>query len=314
MARLSIRWETALSQACDAASDAADARMVGFPTNPDGAAARMPRMESPDAFDSPRAALSTPLLQRNRLLALLSTQARLRLLPSVDLVQVRAGQALDPPRGAPRRAYFPVTAIASVTQVSPSGECAQVALVGPEGMVGIQLLTGAETPWLRSTAQLPGAVLALDGARLAQEFARGGTTTQVLLQYMQALMAQMAQAALCNRHHSIEQQLARWLLATAGRLGVREIASTQEMVAGLLGVRREGVTEAAGRLRDAGLIACRRGRFTLLDPQGLRARACSCLGVLDEAQEHGTAATPRAGVSTTEQEKRPRGDRVSLAA
>ncbi|MBA2676661.1 Crp/Fnr family transcriptional regulator [Ramlibacter sp.] len=276
-------------------------------------------MDSPDAFDTPRAALSTPLLQRNRLLGALSTEARLRLLPSVDLVQVRTGQSLDPARGAARRAYFPITAMASVCQVSPSGESTQVALVGPEGMVGFPLLTGSEAPWLRSTVQLPGAVLAVDGARLAQEFRRGDTTTQVLLGYMHTLMAQMAQAALCHRHHSIEQQLARWLLATADRMAVREIASTQEMVAGLLGVRREGVTEAAGRLRDAGLIACRRGHFTLLDTRGLRARACSCYAVLQSGQDSGAGAgtagqPPRTGTSTTEQEEQSHPDHVPLAA
>jgi CRP-like cAMP-binding protein len=268
-------------------------------------------MHSKDVADKPRAALSTPLLQRNRLLAALSTEARLRLLPSVDLVQVRAGQTLDPVRGTPRRAWFPVTATASICQAAPTGESTQVALVGAEGMVGVAaLLADSDAPWLRATVHSAGAMLALDAARLAQEFARDATTMQVLLRYTHSLMAQVAQAALCNRHHSIEQQLARWLLTNADRLGLREIVSTQETVAGLLGVRREGVTEAAGRLRDAGLIACRRGRFTLLDPQGLRARACACYEALRSGAEPAPAgaglppAAPHAGVSSTEPQAR----------
>ncbi|MES2940008.1 MAG: Crp/Fnr family transcriptional regulator [Pseudomonadota bacterium] len=276
-------------------------------------------MDTQDDFDTSRTALSTPLLQRNRLLAALSTDARLRLLPAVDLVQVRAGQSLDPVHGTARRAYFPVTAMASVRQMSPSGESTQVALVGPEGMVGISLITGGDAPWLRSTVQLPGTMLALDGTRLAQEFARGGATMHALLRYTHTLMAQMAQAALCNRHHSIEQQLARWLLATADRMAVREIVSTQDMVAGLLGVRREGITEAAGRLRDAGLIACRRGRFTLLDPRGLRARACGCYEALRAQQDGGAGdgmggLPPRAGTSTTERAERGHPGHMPLAA
>lgn len=222
------------------------------------------------------AQLSTPLLQRNRLLAALSTSARLRLLPHVELVKLQAGQALDPARGAAPCVYFPVTAIASLCQETPDGSSVQVAMIGHEGMVGLSLLAGPPTRSLRSRVQTAGAALALDSSRLMQEFARGGSAMRVLLRYAQALMAQMSVAALCNRHHTIEQQLARWLLMAADRLGAREIATRQEDVASLLGVRREGVSEAAGRLREAGLIACRRGRFTLLDGPGLKARACAC--------------------------------------
>lgn len=227
------------------------------------------------------AELSTPLLQRNRLLAALSTDARLRLLPHAELLQLHAGQALDPVRGTAPRAYFPVTAVASLCHQMPDGSSAQVAMIGREGMVGLSLLAGAHTASLQSRVQSGGAALALDSARLMQEFARGGSAMRVLLRYAQALMAQMSVAALCNRHHAIEQQLARWLLMAAERLGAREIAARQEDVASLLGVRREGVSEAAGRLREAGLIACRRGRFTLLDGAGLKARACGCYELLN---------------------------------
>jgi CRP-like cAMP-binding protein len=245
------------------------------------------------------AQLSTPLLQRNRLLAALSTSARLRLLPHVELVKLHAGQLLDPARGAAPCVYFPVTAIASLCQEMPDGCSAQVAMIGHEGMVGLSLLAGVPTRSLRSRVQAAGAALALDSSRLLREFERGGSAMRVLLRYGQALMAQMSVAALCNRHHAIEQQLARWLLMAADRLGTREIAVRQEDVAQLLGVRREGVSEAAGRLRAAGLIAGRRGRFTLLDATGLKARACACYELLNAEYDRVLAsalpptATPR---------------------
>lgn len=226
------------------------------------------------------AQLSTPLLQRNRLLAALSTSARLRLLPHVELVKLQAGQALDPARGAAPCVYFPVTAIASLCQETPDGSSVQVAMIGHEGMVGLSLLAGPPTRSLRSRVQTAGAALALDSSRLLGEFERGGSAMRVLLRYGQVLMTQLSAAALCNRHHTIEQQLARWLLMATDRLGAREIAVRQEDVAQLLGVRREGVSEAAGRLRAAGLVAARRGRFTLLDSAGLKARACGCYELL----------------------------------
>jgi CRP-like cAMP-binding protein len=188
---------------------------------------------------------------------------------------------------------FPLTAMAGCFRVLPDGSAAQVAMIGRDGVAGLALLAGGASANLRTAVQMPGTALAIDGSQLMQEFMRGGTVMRVLLRYSQALMAQMAQVALCNRHHSIEQQLARWLLMSMDRLGTREIAATQEAVAELLGVRREGVSEAVSRLRDAGLITNRRGRITVASPLRLASRTCGCYAVLKSEEQQ--VLQPRSG-------------------
>lgn len=231
------------------------------------------------------ARLSTPLLQRNLLLAAMSADTRLRMLPHADLVQLKAGQRLDEPVRGRRRAYFPLTAVAHLCRDMPDGTSVQVAMVGSEGVVGLSFLAGDEARGIRSLAMMPGAALAIDEQRLAQEFRRAGTAMQALLRYTQWLMGQMAQIALCNRHHSIEQQLSRWLLMTTDRLETREVQVTQEVVAGVLGVRREGVNEAASRLTETGVIDRRRGCFIVRDAPRLAAHACQCYAVLKADHE-----------------------------
>lgn len=227
-------------------------------------------------------ALSTPLLQRNTVLASSSRAALTRLSASLELVQLRAGQMLD--RETPR-AYFPLTALLSLHQETPDGASVQVAMVGREGLAGAWMTGIHASPPVRSRVLLAGTALALDAAVLGTEVSRGGSVMQAVLRHGQELILQMSQTALCNRHHAIEQQLARWLLMCTDRLATDEVEATQEQVATLLGVRREGVTEASGRLRDAGLIACRRGRFTVLHRHALQLRACACYSAsrLDEA-------------------------------
>lgn len=237
------------------------------------------------------ARLSTPLLQRNLLLAAMSASARLRLLAHADLVQLKAGQRLDDTAHGHRRAYFPVTAIAHLCRDMTDGTSVQVAMVGSEGVVGLSFLNSGHARGIRSLVMTPGAAVAIDEQQLVQEFRRGGSAMQALLRYGQWLMVQMAQIALCNRHHSIEQQLSRWLLMTTDRLGAREVQITQEAVASLLGVRREGVSEAASRLTDAGVIDRRRGRFIVLDAPRLATHACQCYAVL--RAEHKSLIAPR---------------------
>jgi CRP-like cAMP-binding protein len=221
-------------------------------------------------------ALSTPLLQRNALLASVSHGALMRLSASLEFVQLRAGQVLD---REPPRAYFPLTALLSLQQQTPDGALVQVAMVGREGLAGAWMTGGHANPPVRSRVLIAGSALALDGAVLAAEVSRGGSVMQAVLRHGQSLILQMSQTALCNRHHAIEQQMARWLLMITDRLATDEVEATQEQVATLLGVRREGITEAAGRLREAGVIACRRGCFTVLHRQALQLRACACYGM-----------------------------------
>lgn len=231
--------------------------------------------------------LAPAALQGNRLLAAVSAAARARLARHLQLVELRAGDSLDATAARPARVCFPLTAMVVCFRTLPDGTSAQVAMIGRDGVAGLALLAGTPSASLHTVVQMPGAALAIDSGALMQEFMRGGTAMRVLLRYSQALMAQMAQAALCNRYHSVEQQLARWLLMSMDRLGTREIATTQEAVAELLGVRREGVSEAVSRLRDAGLIANRRGQITIADVPRLVARACGCYSVLKSEEQQG---------------------------
>jgi len=196
--------------------------------------------------------------------------ARLELLP------LRLGDALYEPGRQMEHAYFPVTAIVSLYYVTQSGAASEMAGVGPEGVVGIPLFMGGHTTPSSAIVRTAGYAYRLERGFLAAEFLRPGAVQRLLLRYTQALITQMCQTAACNRHHSVEQQLSRWLLWTVDRLPSRDLTMTQELVAGLLGVRRESITEAAGRLQQGGFIRYRRGHIDVLDRVGLQSRACEC--------------------------------------
>jgi CRP-like cAMP-binding protein len=176
--------------------------------------------------------------------------------------------------------YFPTTSIISLLYVMEDGASAEIAVVGNEGILGISLFMGGETTPSRAIVQSAGHAFRLRAALLKEEFARYGPTMHLLLRYTQALITQMAQTAVCNRHHSVDQQLCRWLLLSLDRLRSSQLSMTQELIANMLGVRREGVTEAAGKLQDAGLIRYGRGRVTVLDRPGLEKRSCECYEVV----------------------------------
>jgi CRP-like cAMP-binding protein len=176
--------------------------------------------------------------------------------------------------------YFPTTAIVSLHYVVKSGQSAEVAGVGNEGVIGVSLFLGGNTTTTSAVVYTAGYAYRLKRAQLLQEFNRGGLTCRLLLRYTQALIAQLAQNAACNRHHGVDQQLCRWLLGTLDRIPTGQLVMTQELIASLLGVRREGITEAAGQLQLAGFIRYRRGHISVLERSGLETRACECYGML----------------------------------
>jgi CRP-like cAMP-binding protein len=218
--------------------------------------------------------------QQNHLLAALPPAELEALATHLELVPMRLGDMLYEPGRQLPHAYFPTTSIVSLHYVMESGASAESAGVGNEGMVGVALFMGGNTTPSSAVVQTAGHAYRLEARVLKQEFSRAGSMQAVLLRYTQALMTQMAQIAACNRHHSVEQQLCRWLLMTLDRLPSNELVMTQELVAGMLGVRREGITEAAGKLQKAGFIQYRRGHITVLDRRGLEGHACECYAVL----------------------------------
>jgi CRP-like cAMP-binding protein len=217
---------------------------------------------------------------QNHLLAALPTAEFERLSPHLQPVLLPLGQMLYEPGGQLQHAYFPTTAVASLHYVMQSGVSAESAGVGNEGVVGISLFMGGNTTASSAVVQIAGHAYRLEGRVLKQEFDRAGLVQQLLLRYTQALMTQMSQTAACNRHHSVDQQLCRWLLLTIDRVPSREVIMTQELVASMLGVRREGITEAAGKLQQAGIISYRRGHISVLERSGLETRACECYAVV----------------------------------
>ncbi len=217
---------------------------------------------------------------QNHLLAALPTAEFERLVAHLELVPMALGEILYEPGEQMRHAYFPTTAIVSLHYVMATGASAETAGVGNEGVVGISLFMGGNTTPSSAVVQTAGHGYRLDSRLLKQEFVRAGLMQSLLLRYTQALITQMTQTAACNRHHSIEQQLCRWLLLTLDRLSSRELIMTQELIASMLGVRREGITEAAGKLQDAGFIRYRRGHITVLDRSGLETRVCECYAMV----------------------------------
>ena len=218
--------------------------------------------------------------QQNHLLAVLPESESERLFPYLEPVPLPLGEALYESGGRLNHVYFPTTAIVSLLYVMENGASAEIAVVGNEGIVGIALFMGGETMSNRAVVQSAGHAYRLKGPLLKQEFNRAGALQHLLLRYTLALLTQMAQTAVCNRHHSVDQQLCRWLLLSLDRLPSNELSMTQELIANMLGVRREGVTEAAGKLQSAGLIHYNRGRITVLDRPGLEARVCECYEVV----------------------------------
>jgi CRP-like cAMP-binding protein len=217
---------------------------------------------------------------QNHLLAALPTAEFEALAAHLELVPMRLGQMLYEPGGQLQHAYFPTTAIVSLHYVMESGASAETAGVGNEGMVGVSLFMGGDTTPSSAVVQTAGHAYRLERRLLKQEFERGGLLQKLLLRYTQALLTQMSQTAVCNRHHSLEQQLCRWLLLTLDRLQGNELVMTQELVASMLGVRREGITVAAGDLQRAGYISYRRGHIAVLNRAGLEASSCECYAVV----------------------------------
>jgi CRP-like cAMP-binding protein len=218
--------------------------------------------------------------KQNHLLAALPAGEFERLAGHLQLVPMPLGEILYEPGGQLQHAYFPTTAIVSLHYVTESGASAEIAGVGNEGVVGISLFMGGQTTPSSAVVQTAGHAYRLPRHLLKQEFDRTGPVLQLLLRYTQALITQMTQTAVCNRHHSVEQQLCRWLLMTLDRVPSGQLVMTQELVARMLGVRREGITEAAGKLQHAGLIRYRRGHIAVLERTGLETRACECYAVV----------------------------------
>ena len=221
----------------------------------------------------------------NHLLAALPPEDFQRLLPNFKLVSLALGEVLYESGIVLRHVYFPIDSIVSLLYVMADGASAEIAVVGNEGGIGVSLFMGGETTPSRAVVQSAGQAYRLSGQLLKEEFTRGGAMQHLLLRYTQALITQMAQTAVCNRHHSLDQQLCRWLLLSLDRLNSNRLVMTQELIANMLGVRREGVTEAAGRLQSSGLIAYSRGHITVLDRSGLEARTCECYAVVKKESD-----------------------------
>jgi len=218
--------------------------------------------------------------RQNHLMRALPASECERLIPHLELVPMPLGDVLYESGSQLRYVYFPTTSIVSLLYVLEDGASAEIAVVGNDGMVGVALFMGGETTPSRAVVQSAGHAYRLRGQVLKDEFHRAAALQHLLLRYTQALLTQMAQTAGCNRHHSIDQQLCRWLLLSLDRLPSPHLAMTQELIANMLGVRREGVTEAAGKLQVDGLISYSRGRITVLDRPRLEARACECYQVV----------------------------------
>jgi CRP-like cAMP-binding protein len=203
-----------------------------------------------------------------------------RLFPHLALVPMPLGSVLYESGDALRHIYFPIDSIVSLLYVMQDGASAEIAVVGNEGAIGVALFMGGETTPSRAVVQSAGSAYRLEGGRLKEEFNRHGHMMHVLLRYTQALITQMAQTAVCNRHHTVDQQLCRWLLLSLDRLSSPQLKMTQELIANMLGVRREGVTMAAGKLQQQGVIRYRRGSITVLDRPKLESLCCECYAVV----------------------------------
>jgi CRP-like cAMP-binding protein len=218
--------------------------------------------------------------RQNDLLAAIPDAGWAHWQPHLEPIDLPLGKVLYEPGIKLAHVYFPTTSIISLLYVMEDGASAEIAIVGNEGVVGISLFMGGESTTNRAVVQSAGRGFRLKASLLMLEFNRAGPVLHLLLRYTQALITQMSQTAVCNRHHSLDQQLCRWLLLSLDRLPSNELIMTQELIANMLGVRREGVTEAAGNLDKAGLIRYRRGHITVLDRSGLEKRTCECYAVV----------------------------------
>jgi CRP-like cAMP-binding protein len=223
---------------------------------------------------------ATPDPRENRLLAVLQNPDYQRIAAHLELVSMPLGEVLYESGGRLDWVFFPTDAIVSLLYVLENGSSAEIAVIGKEGVIGIALFMGGQTMPNRAVVQSAGHAYRLKGTLLTQEFNRSGAVQHLLLRYTLALLTQMAQTAVCNRHHTVDQQLCRWLLLSLDRLPSNQLSMTQELIANMLGVRREGVTEAARKLQKAGLIDYHRGCITVLDRPGLEARVCECYEVV----------------------------------
>lgn len=218
--------------------------------------------------------------QQNHLLAALPVDVKQRLFPHLERVPLPLGDVLYESGDALHHVYFPTDAIVSLLYVMESGASAEISVVGNEGLIGVAVFMGGESTPSRAVVQSAGHAYRLAGQRLKDEFNRHGELLQLMLRYTQALITQMAQTAVCNRHHSIDQQLCRWLLLALDRLPGNQLNMTQELIANMLGVRREGVTDAAGKLQRVGVIEYSRGHITVLDRPRLERLSCECYAVV----------------------------------
>ena len=223
--------------------------------------------------------------EQNQLLAALPLEDQERLRVGLEPVELPLGLVIFESGTKLRHLYFPSSGIVSLLYAMENGASTEIAVIGSEGAVGIALFMGGDSTPSRAVVQSAGRGHRLNAAAVKAEFDRGGPLQHVLLRYTQALIAQMTQTAVCNRHHSVDQQLCRWLLLSLDRLPSNKLAMTQELIANMLGVRREGVTEAAGRLQDAGLIRYSRGHITVLDRPKLEKRVCECYEVVRKEME-----------------------------
>jgi CRP-like cAMP-binding protein len=229
--------------------------------------------------------------QQNHLLAALSPAARERIYPQLQLVELLLGKVLYESGDVSRYVYFPTDCIVSLLYVMEDGGSAEISVVGNEGLIGISLFMGGETTPSRAIVLTAGHAYRLIGEQLKAEFHRNGGMQVLLLRYTQALITQMAQNAVCNRHHTVDQQLCRWLLLSLDRLSSNRLTMTQELIANMLGVRREGVTEAAGKLQKLGVIRYSRGHITVLDRPHLEELSCECYAVVKKETDR-LRATP----------------------
>jgi CRP-like cAMP-binding protein len=217
---------------------------------------------------------------QNYILRSLSAEARERVYPHLKLIPLSLGAVLYESGHHMRNIYFPADTMVSLVHVLEDGACAEIAVVGNEGVVGVSLFMGGEMTTTRAIVQNTGFAYRLSGSRLKREFDRHGEMLRLLLRYTQSLITQMSQTAVCNRHHSVDQQLCRWLLLSIDRLETDELAMTHELIANMLGVRREGVTDAAGRLQRRDIIRYRRGRIRVLNRSALEKSCCECYRIV----------------------------------
>jgi len=241
----------------------------------------------------------TPSPRQNHLLAALNPDVQARLFPHLERVDLPLGKVLYESGDAMRHVYFPADSIVSLLYVMESGASAEISVVGNEGLIGVALFMGGESTPSRAIVQSSGSAYRLLGQRLKDEFNRHGDLLLLMLRYTQSLITQMAQTAVCNRHHSVDQQLCRWLLLSLDRLRDNKLTMTQELIANMLGVRREGVTDAAGKLQKQGAIEYSRGHITVLDRPKLEKLSCECYAVVKKETDRLLPYLPHKAMPTS---------------